>query len=261
MTPSGVSPVLDAPPAWRAIDFISDIHLAPDLPQTADAWAAYMRNSGADAIVVLGDLFEVWVGDDARHEPFEAAQCRVLAEAARRRPLYFMAGNRDFLVGDELCRDVAFQRLNEPTVLRAWGRTLVLCHGDAQCLSDTGYQAFRAQVRQPGWQAAFLARPLAERQALAREMRKASAEHQARAPESYGDLDAEACRQLLLGAGASTLVHGHTHRPAVHDLGAGLSRHVLSDWDLDHAGRAEVTRLSPDGQLRRLTPEQACARA
>lgn len=258
MTPAGSRPTIEAPAGWRAIDFISDIHLAPSLPRTVEAWAGYMRGSTADAVFVLGDLFEVWVGDDARHGPFESEVCTVLAEAARLRPVYFMAGNRDFLVGDDLCRETAVQRLTEPTALRAWGHAFVLCHGDAQCLEDLAYQAFRSQVRQGTWQAAFMARPLAERQAIARDMRRASAERQANAIESNGDLDAGACRDLLQSFGARTLVHGHTHRPALHDLGDGLARHVLSDWDMDHARRSEVTRLGPDGRLRRMTPSQAC---
>ena len=116
-------------------------------------------------------------------------------------------------------------------------------------------------MRDPAWQQAFLTRPLAERIEIARAMRRESMRQQQGVTESIGDLDAPACRALLHRAGASVLLHGHTHRPAVHDLGQGLSRQVLSDWDLDDAAapRAEVLRLSPAGSLRRMAPDAACA--
>lgn len=249
-----------APAHWKAIDFISDLHLSPDLPRTVAGWTEVMLRSTADAICLLGDVFEAWVGDDSRHQPFESGLVEVLSQASARRPVWFMAGNRDFLVGAELCAKACMTPLPDPTVLQAWGRRWVLCHGDAQCLDDAPYQAFRAQVRSPQWQQAFLAQPLADRLALAREMRRRSRERHAQEPEGSGDLDAQACRQLLAQAGAATLLNGHTHRPARHDLGHGQWREVLSDWDLDDPKRprAEVLRLSADGILRRLQPADAC---
>lgn len=250
-----------APPQdWRCIDFISDLHLAPALPRTVAAWARYLGNANAPAVCMLGDVFEVWVGDDCRRQDFEQTLVTTLAEASRQRALFFMAGNRDFLVGAELCAAAGMTALPDPTCLQAWGRRWLLCHGDAQCLSDTRYQAFRAQVRSPQWQQDFLARPLDERIGIARALRDASRLQRPSDAEMSGDLDAEACRALLRASGARTLIHGHTHRPAVHDLGNGLSRQVLSDWDMDDPDRprAEVLRLHADGRLQRLTPEQAC---
>jgi UDP-2,3-diacylglucosamine hydrolase len=248
-----------APPHWQAIDFISDLHLAPELPQTVAAWQHVLQHGTADAVCLLGDVFERWVGDDSRSLPFEQALVGALASAAARRTVCFMAGNRDFLVGPELCAAAGLTALPDPTVLQAWGGRWLLCHGDALCLDDTRYQAFRLQVRSPGWQRAFLARPLDERIAIADQMRRQSQASQA--DMVSGDLDPEACRQLLRRADARTLIHGHTHRPAVHDLGGDLRRWVLSDWDLDspkQVPRAEVLRLTPDGRLQRLSPEQAC---
>ncbi|MEN9627560.1 MAG: UDP-2,3-diacylglucosamine hydrolase LpxH, partial [Pseudomonadota bacterium] len=214
----------------------------------------------ADAICLLGDVFEAWVGDDARSQPFEQNLTQVMAQASAIRPVCFMPGNRDFLVGPDLCAAAGMTPIADPTLLEAWGGRWVLCHGDALCLDDAPYQAFRAQVRSAAWQQAFLNRPLPERLMLAKEMRRRSRERHAAEPEGSGDLDVAACRQLLQQAGARVLLNGHTHRPAHHDLGDGLSREVLSDWDLDDEAhpRAEVLRLSADGRLSRLTPAQAC---
>lgn len=251
-----------APPStWRSIDFISDLHLAPDLPRTVAAWAQYLSHTTADAVCMLGDLFEVWVGDDSRHQAFEQDLVHAIATASSRRPLFFMAGNRDFLVGADLCAAAGLTALADPTCLTAWDRRWVLCHGDAQCLADAPYQAFRAQVRSLEWQQTFLARPLVERLGIARDMRRQSSLRQQFDGAMSAELDTDACRTLLRQAGSSTMLHGHTHRPARHDLGNGLSREVLSDWDLDDpaAPRAEVLRLQADGSLQRLSPALACA--
>lgn len=249
-----------APPAWRSIDFISDLHLAADTPLTFEAWAAHLRHTSADAVVMLGDLFEVWIGDDVRHQPFESACLEVLEEVAPRLTLAFMAGNRDFLIGADWLHDAHTIRLQDPTLLEAFGQRIVLMHGDELCRSDTGYQRFRQFVRQPAWQAAFLAKPLAERQAMARQIRDASEQKKAEGgAEVWADLDADEMLQTLSASHATTLVHGHTHRPATDALAPGRVRHVLSDWDLDgHHGpaRAEVLRLSAAGFERR-SPDHA----
>lgn len=248
-----------APQGWRAIDFLSDLHLSAATPHTFDAFAAHLRHGPADAIVLLGDVFEFWVGDDQRHQPFERRCVALLTEAARRRPLAFMAGNRDFLAGPDLATACGWQVLPDPTRLSAFGHTLLLSHGDALCLADTDYQRFRALSRGDAWQRDFLARPLDERLAAASAARTAS-EARKRAtgvdPELWADVDADAAVAWLRQADATTLVHGHTHRPGRHALAAGCTREVLSDWDLDHAQRAEVLRLTAAG-LQRLPPASA----
>ena len=247
-----------APNDWQAIDFISDLHLAADTPRGFDAWASYMGATRADAVFVLGDLFEVWVGDDSRHEGFEARCAEVLSLTAAVRSVAFMVGNRDFLVGAEMLSACNVTALSDPTVVTAFGERLLLTHGDALCLADTDYQKFRAMVRSPAWQASVLARPLAERRALAREVRHESERrHGVMLPE-WLDLDLAASVEWMRAADAPVLVHGHTHRPADHVLRPGRTRHVLSDWDLDHARppRAEVLRWTRDG-LRRVAPEAA----
>ena len=248
----------DAPAGWAAIDFISDLHLSPAMPRTFAAWADHLRPTTADAVFILGDLFDAWIGDDSRDDPFEARCWAVLADAARRRTLAFMAGNRDFLVGEPLLADCGVLPLADPTLLAAFGQRVLLTHGDALCLADTAYQRFRAQVRDARWQAAALARPLAERRLLARALRDGSDAHQQAAalPVGATDVDPAETLRMMRNAGAGVVVHGHTHRPQSAPLAPGAMRHVLSDWDLDAdpaQPRAEVLRLTRDG-FERIAP-------
>ncbi len=247
---------LVAPPTCRAVDFISDLHLCEAMPRTFDAFAAHMRHTSADAVFILGDLFEVWVGDDARQRVFEAHCVQVLAEAACHRHLAFMAGNRDFLLGPAMLHDSGLAGLPDPTVLVAWGERVLLSHGDALCLGDFPYQAFRQEVRGAAWQQQFLAKPLPERLQIAAEIRKASASRQRFDGDGSADVDAAEAVRWMHAMGTAEMVHGHTHRPGSNMLAPGLERHVLSDWDLDHAHRAEVLRLTPSG-FERLPPAQA----
>lgn len=246
-------PVLTAPPAWRTVDFIADLHLQEAEPATFAAWRDYLRTTTADAVFVLGDLFEAWPGDDAIGPPGFAADCaHALREAAARRPLFFLHGNRDFLVGPALADATGVSLMDDPTALAFGGQRWLLTHGDALCIDDAQYQRFRAQVRSPQWQAQVLARPLAERQALARQMRDASQARHA-VTTDYADVDAALARQWLARAGATVMIHGHTHRPAEHALGDGLRRIVLSDWDLEATPpRAQALRLSRAGQFERI---------
>ena len=257
---------LNAPPSWRIVDFISDLHLGADAPATFTAWRHYLESTPADAVFILGDLFEVWVGDDAvSGDPvstavppptasFEDRCARVLGQTASRLALFFMHGNRDFLVGQRLMDLCHTNLLSDPTVLVFEGQRWLLSHGDALCLDDVDYMQFRQQVRSPAWQRAFLAKPLADRQAIARELRQQSQSQQEQRRQSgadYADVDTDAARQWLKAANARTLIHGHTHQPAVHDLGQSFVRVVLSDWDGDApVPRAEVLRLRANGLKR-----------
>ncbi len=257
---------LHAPPSWRTVDFISDLHLNADEPATFSAWQHYLQCTPADAVFILGDLFEVWAGDDVltstgSQEPadnFEYRCACTLRDAASRLPLFFMHGNRDFLVGQGLMSFSHASLLDDPTVLGFAGQRWLLSHGDALCLDDVAYMQFRQLVRDSAWQDAFLAKPLAERQAIARELRRQS-EALKQSTAGYADVDAAAARQWLTAASARTLIHGHTHQPAVHDLGNGFSRVVLSDWDvLARPPRADVLRLTAGG-LQRLDLASALA--
>ena len=242
---------LQAPASWRTIDFISDLHLEASEPQTFDAWRRFMRETPADAVFILGDLFEVWVGDEMAQQPGFAADCAAVMQAcAEHAAVFFMHGNRDFLVGDGFlaaCRTVL---LKDPTVLGFAGQRWLLTHGDALCLADTEYLAFREQVRTPEWQRDFLAKPLAQRQAIGRDLR-AQSEARKRSGAEYADVDAAAANAWLEAADAQVLIHGHTHKPADHGLAAGRSRTVLSDWDSNaKPARQEVLRLAAAGSQR-----------
>ena len=260
---------LQAPSDWRTVDFISDLHLNVGEPATFNAWQHYMQSTPADAVFILGDLFDVWVGDDAlgSHSApnFEYICAQVLGEAAGRMAIFFMHGNRDFLLGRKtsgtsLPDFCSFTLLDDPCALTFAGQRWLLSHGDALCLGDVPYMNFRQQVRSAAWQQNFLARPLAERQLIAGELRQQSQRQQAQRKQSgapFFDLDSKATSAWLEAANAPLLIHGHTHQPALHDLGNGLQRIVLSDWDADPkaaAPRAEVMRLSlePPGGLERV---------
>ncbi len=226
---------------------MSDVHLCEGRPRTFAAWRDHMLHTDADAVLILGDLFEAWVGDDARDAGFDAECAAVLRAAAARRRVAFMAGNRDFLLGDALLADAGVDRLADPTLLLAWRQRVLLSHGDVLCLADTDYQRFRVEVRGDAWRQSFLARPLAQRRAIAGAMRDASMAHQAGAA-AFSDVDADAAADWLTAAGADVLVHGHTHRPAVHPLPGGRERRVLGDWEFDaEPRRALMLRLTPGG--------------
>ena len=239
------------PDAWTRIDFISDLHLSEDTPRTVEAWTEFMLSTRADAVFILGDLFEAWVGDDARSSGFEAHCAGVLAEAAASRSVAFMAGNRDFLVGGDMLKACGVMALPDPTVVIAFGERLMLSHGDSLCVDDVDYQAFRRQVRDADWQARFLSRPLAERREQAQRMRASSEQRRAeRIDEPWFDVDSATAVRWMHEAGTPTLVHGHTHRPGSEPMAPGFIRHVLSDWDLDHADRAEVLTWRRSGLAR-----------
>ena len=244
---------LAAEPRWRSAALASRLLLHESGPAPFEAWRRFLAASDADALFILGDLFEAWPGDDVLDlGGYEADCARALREAAARRPVFFMHGNRDFLVGEAFARATGVRLLPDPTVLLLGEHRWLLSHGDPLCLDDTEYLAFRAQVRQAQWQRELLRRPLAERQALARSMR-AQSEDRKRSGATYADADPDEARDWLAAANATTLVHGHTHRPADHDLGSGLRRIVLSDWDLQaRPPRAEARRLSIDGGARRI---------
>lgn len=263
-TPGGLGlPVfweIQAPSAWRRIDFISDLHLSEDRPRTFAAFADHLHHTPADAVFILGDLFDLWVGDDARHGAFESRCVDVLSDAASRRAVAFMAGNRDFLVGAELLKACGVMALADPAVLIAFGERLLLSHGDALCLADEPYQRFRAEVRSASWQRDFLALPLAARKDQARLIRSESERRkQLDRLGDWADVDAAAAVQWMHEAGAATLVHGHTHMPGSEPLAPGFIRHVLSDWELDGDGqkpRAEVLAWTAAG-LQRVAPQSA----
>ena len=232
--------------------FISDLHLQVSHPRTLQAFLAFMKERAvqAERLYLLGDIFEYWAGDDDLADPFNAqvvATIRAVADAGT--TVYWMAGNRDFLVGDAFARAAGLQQLADPHVIAAGPRTIALLHGDAQCTLDTAYMAFRAQVRQSAWQADFLGMPLAQRKAIIAGLRQGSRD--AHTEKSYETVDVtpDAIDAVFLDTGADVIIHGHTHRPAVHEHGKKL-RYVLPDWELDaEPRRGGWFALHADGSI------------
>ena len=248
--------MFEAPASWRAIDFISDLHLSAEAPGVFDAWAAHLASTPADAVFILGDLFEAWVGDDVAATSFESRCEIVLREASRRRAIAFMPGNRDFLVGDALLQRAGVMRLADPTIAVAFGTRALLSHGDALCLADTGYQRFRRVVRQPWLQRTFLSLPRSRREAAGKLLRSRSSTKSV-TPRAYADLDETATAAWMSAADTPALVHGHTHAPASHSVASAGVRHVLTDWHVDASTRrAEVLRWTAHG-FARVVPEVA----
>jgi UDP-2,3-diacylglucosamine hydrolase len=247
----------DCPPHWRQVDFISDLHLCESAPSTWRALQRYLSQTAADAVFILGDLFEVWVGDDALSGEFESQVAQGLDDATERLTLAIMVGNRDFLLGAEFIRRSNALALPDPTVLKLWDERLLLSHGDALCTHDTDYLRFREQVRGQPWQQDFLAKPLGARRAMAQAMRQESQRRQRDSgPQGHSDVDAATASRWMHEAACPHLVHGHTHRPQDEAVSPNQQRHVLSDWDLEpsHADgwgelrpRAEVLSWWPHG--------------
>jgi len=216
--------------------FISDLHLDESRPGATEAFYRFLRERAAraKALYILGDLFELWVGDDDDSALARGVKhaLREVADGGTR--VFFIHGNRDFLLGEQFAAEAGLQLLPDPTVVELEGRRLLLMHGDSLCTDDADYQAFRRQVRQPAWMADVLSKPLEERRALGRHLRQQSQSMNSRKAEDIMDVNAGAVAQMLRDHGADLLIHGHTHRPARHalDLDSGSAeRIVLGDWD------------------------------
>ena len=216
--------------------FISDLHLDPERPAITELFGRFIDDEarGADALYILGDLFEAWVGDDDPSDTgaFVAGKLRGLHEAGV--PVHFIRGNRDFLLGEDYARRAGMAILPDPAVVMLYGKPVLLMHGDLLCTDDVAYQQFRAQTRDPRWQAQFLAQPLAARLAFAQQARAASKAHQSGLQaqgqmESITDASPDTVEATFARHGIDRIIHGHTHRPKVHEIGGG-TRIVLGDW-------------------------------
>ena len=241
--------------------FISDLHLQEDRPALTEAFLRFVdeRARSARQLYLLGDLFEYWAGDDDLDAPFHTrivSALRSLADAGVE--LFWIAGNRDFLVGDAFAQAAGLTLLPETWVIEDHGRRIVLVHGDAQCTMDVNYMAFRAQVRQPAWQEQFLAMPLAQRKGIIAGLRDNSRRDQAGKSYAIMDVTPDAIAAVFADTDTTVMIHGHTHRPALHDVDGRL-RYVLPDWEpeaspprggwiaIDDAG--DITRHAPDGSI------------
>ncbi len=219
--------------------FISDLHLDTSRPDITRLFLRFLESEAriADALYILGDLFEAWVGDD---DPCEvgstvAGALRQLSDAGV--PLYFMRGNRDFLLGQAFAQRAGMRILSDPAVIVLDGKPVLLMHGDLLCTADTAYQAFRTQTRNPAWQQQFLSQPLQARLAFAAQAREASKSRQDELRGDGGNARFEAITDVSPAAvagtfallGVDTMIHGHTHRPRIHAEGEN-TRIVLGDW-------------------------------
>ena len=219
--------------------FISDLHLSPDTTEATDALLRFLRETApaADALYVLGDLFEYWIGDEGLDQPYagQIAQAfHALAVLGVR--IYFMHGNRDFLIGARFARTSGMQLLPDPTLVPLYGTPTLLMHGDTLCSDDHEYQKFRATVRNPAWQQAFLAKPLDERIRMAREVRGKSEQAKQVKDITIMDVTPATVDDAFRAHHYARLIHGHTHRPAHHEHkvdGRACERWVLADW-YDH---------------------------
>jgi UDP-2,3-diacylglucosamine hydrolase len=238
--------------------FVSDLHLTPAMPKTATAFFRFLDEAAActQHLYLLGDIFEYWAGDDDIDDPFNRSVVDALRTLSNHGvALYWIAGNRDFLAGDVFAQATGATRLTDPHVADIAGHPVLLLHGDAQCVDDQDYMAFRKQVREPGWQRAFLGKPLAERKAIIHSMREGSRDAQREKSMMIMDVNLSEIERLYAQHQVRTMIHGHTHRPALHDS-AGGSRYVLPDWDCDtgaprggwiaadHSGRLIVHSIS-----------------
>ncbi len=225
--------------------FISDLHLAPERPQMMQTFIRFTEDiaARADSLYILGDFLEVWWGDD---DP--ALAYRDVFDALRRLPgqhqtdVFLMHGNRDFLIGQQLAERCGFTLIDEPCRLELAGKKALLLHGDSLCTDDVEYQKFRRMVRDPQWQQQVLSKSLEERYALARALREQSKADTAQKAEDIMDVNDAATRQLFVDNDIDLLIHGHTHRPAFHDIQINdktVQRIVLGDW-YDHGNYLRV---------------------
>lgn len=264
------------PAGLQQVAILSDIHLNAKQPENFEAWARFMRGTQAQAVLLLGDIFDVWVGDDVLDEKALtsnaprsafAKQCvDVLRECTESGvAVYLMHGNRDFLLGSRFFEQTGCLFLPDPCVLQ-WhvdsggskrAGSVVLTHGDALCTGDTEYMAFREMVRSAAWQQSFLSKPLSERIKIAEAIRQNSQKQQS-IRESYTDVEDDAVKRLLQETQQTCLIHGHTHRAACHTIQIGASgrmakRYVLSDWDVTaQPARADALLVDAMGGMQRV---------
>jgi UDP-2,3-diacylglucosamine hydrolase len=223
--------------------FISDLHIDAHSPAITAQFLKFLRDAapgvatpGADAVYILGDLFDAWIGDDAPDSAQRQAIDGLRALTDSGVPCYVMQGNRDFLYGPEFCAASGARLLHDPVILTLYGERVLTLHGDALCTDDRAYQKLRATVRDPDWQSRFLALSAAKRRSIAAAARSGSQAHTATLDYAIADVSPASVAAVMRAAGTSVLLHGHTHRPGIHEFdldGRACRRIVLGDW---HAG-------------------------
>ncbi|MFZ6846712.1 UDP-2,3-diacylglucosamine diphosphatase [Undibacterium sp. RuRC25W] len=235
--------------------FVSDVHLNPGLPKTTTAFLQFLKTYGTqtEQLYLLGDLFEYWVGDDDLNDPYNHFIVEALRELSQLGvKLFWIAGNRDFLIGAQFANATGARLIDDPSIIYAGGKKIVLCHGDAQCTDDISYMQFRKQVRDKNWQSHFLAMPLAQRKTIVQGMRESSKSEQIQKETSIMDVNPDAIDALFLSTKCDYIIHGHTHRPARH-ITQGKCRYVLPDWDCDgQQARGGWIAITSQGNIERI---------
>jgi UDP-2,3-diacylglucosamine hydrolase len=215
--------------------FISDLHLEPGRPEIGEQFLAFLAGPArdADALYILGDLFEAWIGDDDPNPYYAQMKTAIRALSDSGVPVFFMHGNRDFMIGETFAAEAGITLLSDPHPLQLHGENVLLSHGDALCTDDVEYQQVRAMTRNPEWQAMMLAKSIEERIAFAAQAREQSLARGETMAEEIADVSPDAVHQTIRESGADILLHGHTHRPAVHPFHVDerpVHRIVLGDW-------------------------------
>jgi len=215
--------------------FISDLHLDENFPEITELFVHFMREQApsAEAIYILGDLFEAWVGDDDNRDGTQLFIDELKTLSDNGTPLYIMSGNRDFLFADGFAKRTGCQLLSDPTIINLYGTPTLLMHGDSLCTDDVQHQESRIMLRSDDWKSRFLSQPLDARIQQAKEYRNMSRKHLKDAPDAIMDVNAAAVIEVMQQHDVLQLIHGHTHRPAVHSLnvnGQDAKRIVLGDW-------------------------------
>ena len=228
--------------------FISDLHLEADRPEIGEQFLDFLDEEAADAeaLYILGDFFEYWVGDDDPDAYYASIKRSLRAFTDAGVPVYFMHGNRDFMIGEQFAAETGVMILPDPFPLQLYGKSVLLSHGDALCTDDPEYQQMRAMTRNPEWQAMMLAKPLEERLAIAKQARARSQERNKTLSDSIMDVNQGAVERIIAEHGVEILLHGHTHRPGIHNVEVDdriAKRVVLGDW----YDQGSVVRWDEDG--------------
>ncbi|MCH8099262.1 MAG: UDP-2,3-diacylglucosamine diphosphatase [Proteobacteria bacterium] len=228
--------------------FISDLHLEAGRPEIGVQFLAFLSGEArdADTLYILGDLFEVWLGDDDPNPYYAGMKAAIRELVDSGIPVFFMHGNRDFMIGDEFATETGVTILQDPELIDLHGEKVLLSHGDALCTDDVEYQQFRTMTRNPEWQAMMRAKTIQERIAHALEARQGSMEHGESLDDEITDVNQGAVEALIRKHGVDILLHGHTHRPAIHEVRLGdrtATRIVLGDW----FEQGSVVRWNADG--------------
>ena len=216
--------------------FISDLHLQEERPEVTEAFLSFLDTTAkqAERLYILGDLFEVWIGDDLKSELSHLIKDKLMFLKDVSTLVFAMHGNRDFLIGEKFCEDTGVTLLEDPCKLKLFGKDTLLMHGDLLCTKDVEYQKFRNTSRNPQWKKEFLDKPIEEREKITEELRSKSKKATSQKKDEIMDVSPEAVKEIMTTHDVKLLIHGHTHRPNVHSLQinqAPAQRIVLGDWD------------------------------